>query len=185
MTIFIFSYFFLYKKSISILVPVSGIILFVLYGTINEISIRSTNELIVYNTPGSSTIGIRTGKILNLFSDTLVVNQAVMRHCASLGLKIKSNELNNNYYSILAGNKQILICDTPETFGNNRNKPDIMIVTGKMTSFGNNVPHIMPAEVLIISSVTVPGSLKLNQAHNGSIDTIHYIRKSGAFTARL
>jgi hypothetical protein len=115
----------------------------------------------------------------------MVVNQAVMRHCASLGLKIRSNELNNNYYSILAGSKQILICETPETFGNNRNKPDIMIVTGMKPAFGSNVTHIMPAEVLIISSVTVPGSLKLNQVHNGSIDTIHYIRKSGAFIARL
>jgi len=33
-------------------------------GTVRDISTRTTNELIVFNTPGSTTIGIKTGKYL-------------------------------------------------------------------------------------------------------------------------
>ena len=61
--------------------------LFILAGTVRDISSRTTNDLIIYNTPGSSTIGIRTGKILNLYSDTTLTRPEVIRHSASLGLK--------------------------------------------------------------------------------------------------
>ena len=67
--------------------------IFLLTGTIREISTRITNEIIVYNTPGFSTIGIRTGKILNLYSDTTVAGPEVKRHCSTLGLKINLNRI--------------------------------------------------------------------------------------------
>ena len=74
-----------------------SLLLFLLSGTIREISTRITNEIIVYNTPGISTIGIRTGKILNLYSDTTVAGAEVKRHCATLGLKMNMNRIGKEF----------------------------------------------------------------------------------------
>ena len=66
------------KRSFSMIYPFSLLVLFAIADTTFEISARKTNELIVYNTPGNSTIGIRTGKILNLYSDTIQVRAEVL-----------------------------------------------------------------------------------------------------------
>jgi competence protein ComEC len=68
-TIFLFTFFILRKKSIPVLYPLSALLLLVLSGTIRVVSTKSTNELIVYNTIGYSATGVRTGRILNLYSD--------------------------------------------------------------------------------------------------------------------
>ena len=57
-----------------------------------------------------STIGIRTGKILNLYSDTTVAGAEVKRHCATLGLKDEyEHDLKDNSDCITAGKTKILI----------------------------------------------------------------------------
>ena len=103
-TIFLFSYWLLKKRSIPLFYPLLFLVLFVLSGTLREFSSKSSNELIVYNTVGSSTVGIRTGKILNLLSDTSVVLPEVKKHCATLGLRLKSTSLiNGSYYLKTSG----------------------------------------------------------------------------------
>jgi competence protein ComEC len=184
-TIFLFSYWLLNRKSFHVLYPVSFLILFVAVGTAREIVSKRTNELIIYNTPGSSTIGIRTGKILHLYSDTLIALPEVKRHCASLGLKIESTLIENNYHCITAGGKKILIT----SFLNNniiRNfVPDYLILTGSNPGIQNDL-NIRPSPGFIIISSEPATRFRLRQkGFISTADSIHYVRNSGAFVKRI
>jgi competence protein ComEC len=181
LTIFLFVFYILKKHSFSILYPVSVLILFVTASTIMEISTRTTNELIVYNTPGSSTIGIKTGKILTLYSDTSLAGPEVIRHCATRGLKIRTNTIKNKFYCIRAGEKNILICNTPDKNLQQNFMPDIVVFTGIRPEIENYLSSGQYPEVIIISSGAASGFRIPKQVSYSGIDTIHLVRKSGAF----
>jgi len=55
-TIFLFIHFLLKKKSIPVSYPVFFLVFYIFTGTARDISSKITNEVIVYNTPGTSTI---------------------------------------------------------------------------------------------------------------------------------
>ena len=184
-TIFIFSYFLLKKRPFSIFYPIGVLILFVMAGTVTEISTRTTNELIVYNSPGSSTIGIRTGKILNLYSDTSLVGPEVKRHCATLGLKIKNNTLKNKFYCIRSGEKNILIASSPDRNILQRFIPDIVILTGVRPEIENYLSFRPSPETLIITSEAASGFRIPQQVNLTGIDTLHFVRKAGAFIKKI
>jgi competence protein ComEC len=184
-TIFLLSYWLLNRKTFRVLYPVSFLILFVAVGTAREIVSKKTNEIIIYNTPGSSTIGIRTGKILHLYSDTLTTLPEVKRHCASLGLKIESTLIENNYHCITAGGKKVLIT----SFLNNniiRNfVPDYLILTGSNPGIQNDL-NIRPSPGFIIISSEPATRFRLRQkGFISTADSIHYVRNSGAFVKRI
>jgi hypothetical protein len=167
------------------LYPVSFLILFVAVGTVREIVSKKTNELIIYNTPGSSTIGIRTGKILNLFTDTLIVVPEVKRHCASLGLKIKSTLIGNNYHCIIAGGKKILITNFLNTNIIHNFVPDYLVLTGPSPGIQNDL-NMRPSPGSIIISSEPATRFRLYQKGIIPIaDSIHYVRNSGAFVKRI
>jgi competence protein ComEC len=184
-TIFLFSYFLLKKQSFSILYPFSVLILFLMAGTVMEISTRTTNELIVYNIPGSSTVGIKTGKILNLYSDTSLAGPEVKRECATLGLKIKTNTLKNKGYCIRAGEKNILISSSLDKNIMQNFVPDIVVLTGLRPEIENNLSDIQSPEALIVASGALSGFHPPRQSFFKGIDTVHLVRKSGAFIKRI
>jgi hypothetical protein len=154
-------------------------------GTVKEISSKKTNEIIVYNTPGASTIGIKTGRIINLFADTSLIRQEVYRHSATLGLKIKLNVLKTDWRCIETAGKKILITG----FLNNKllqnYRPDIVILTGAKPRIENSLKLLHPPDLLIISSEAASGLRFPGQSFPGNIDSIHFVRKSGAFVKRL
>jgi competence protein ComEC len=184
-TIFLFVHFFLKRKSIPVSYPVFFLILYFLSGTARDISSKTTNEVIVYNTPGSSTIGIRTGKTLNLFSDTSLVVPEVKRHCATLGLEIKSTILNNKYCCFRAQGKKILITN----FLNNKIVqnfvPDFLILTGSRPEIENDLDIKRLPCTIIISSEATSGFRIPRQVALPYNDTIHFVRKSGAFVKTI
>lgn len=184
-SIFLISYFLIKKKSISIIFPILLILLYSMARTASGISVRTTNELIVYSTPGSSTIGIRTGKILSIYSDTTLIRPEVLRHSSTLGLKIYTNNLKNKFYCIRAGEKNILICNTPDNhiFGNFR--PDIVIFTGLKPHIDKYLTFKKPTNALIFSSKPYTGFRLPVERNISEIDTIHFVRKSGAFIKSL
>jgi competence protein ComEC len=184
-TIFLFSYFLLKKQSFSIFYPAIAFIVFIISGTVTEISTRTTNELIVYNTPGYSTIGIKTGKILNLYSDTSQAGPEVLRHSATLSLKLKINPLKNKSYCIGAGEKKILICNSPDKYLNQKFIPDIVILTGIIPENENCLSHNKYPEALIFASKTAPGYRVPPPLNFAGIDTVHIVKKSGAFIKRI
>ena len=183
--LFLLSWYILNRQSFKPVYPIIFFIIFQLAATAREISTRTTNELIVYNTAGSSAIGVRTGKILNLYSDTTVADAAVLRHCSTLGLKIKSNTIKNNYCCLRAGGKNIMITNSPERVAINSFIPDILVFTGSESGFKNNPQLKLSPETLIIFTRIVPrkGSLKPEQYFDA--DSVYYVRKSGAFTEKI
>ncbi len=61
-TIFLFLSYWLKKQRFSLIYPLSFLLLFVISGTVIDIKEKKSNKLIVYNTPGFQTIGIKDRK---------------------------------------------------------------------------------------------------------------------------
>jgi len=184
-TIFLFSYWLLKKRSIPLFYPLLFLVLFVLSGTLSEFSSKSSNELIVYNTVGSSTVGIRTGKILNLLSDTSVVLPEVKKHCATLGLRLKSTSLINGSYYLKTNGKKILITNSLNNKISTRFSPDILILTGFKPKIASDLKLNPTPGTIIVSSKATPGFRIPSQLRAAGCDSIHFVRKSGAFIKSL
>jgi competence protein ComEC len=184
-SIFLFSYFLLRKKSFSSIYLFIIILLYVTSGTIKDISVRTTNELIVYNTPGSSIVGIRAGKTLNVYSDTSLMKAEVLRHSATLGLKIKMIGLKNKVFCIRAGEKRILICKSLYQNVLDNFKPDIIILTGAKPVIAPKLTFRQSPEAIILSpESSLSFRLPFNYNNTG-IDYIYFVRKSGAFISSI
>ena len=132
------------------------LLFFLLSGTIREISTKISNEIIVYNTPGISTIGIRTGKILNLYSDTTFAGAEIKRHCSTLGLKMNMNRIGNRSDWITAGKTNILITGSLNKKTMAGLAPDIVILTGPRPEieYGNDTGSL--SEITVIAAEGIP-----------------------------
>jgi len=184
-TIFLFCHYLLKRKTFSIIYPLSSLFLFVIADTVLEISNKTTNEIIVYNTPGSQTIGIRTGKILNVYSDNSRAGPEVIKHSSTLGLKIIMNPIKNKLYCIRAGNKSVLISDFTDKKLRNKFKPDIVVLTGILTGFEKNISEDYLPEVLVITSGILTGFKPADDIFYNSVDSVHFVNKSGSFIKSL
>jgi hypothetical protein len=183
--IFLLTFYLLKKKSISVIWPMAAIIIFLLTGTIGEISTRITNEIIVYNTPGFSTIGIRTGKILNLYSDTIFARAEVKRHCSTLGLKINLNRIINGDNCIKAGKTKILITGSISQEILDSFSPDFVILTGSKPEMECDWNPGLQSEVTIIAADGSPHFRKAFRKQSQMPFKVHLVRKSGAFIRRI
>ena len=76
---FLFTSMILKKRSVSPIIAAFALLLFILAGTVRHIRTKTTAELIVYNTTGYTTVGIRSGHTLKIFSDSLS-SKEVNRH---------------------------------------------------------------------------------------------------------
>ncbi len=180
-TVFFITSFILRKKPLSVFYPVLLIILLITADTITEISVRTTSELIVYNTQGSPTIGLRTGKILRVYSDTLVLKPEVVKHCATLGLKPEIILMKDDNYFLKAGGKNILICKKLKEVILKKYPGEIVIFTGYNSQVEDNVRFPKNPQVFIITSA----SGFSGHPHLSASDTIHFIRNKGAYAVRL
>ncbi len=183
--IFLFTLFILNRKTLSIRYPLFALMLFQLAGSVISISDRTSGELIVYNGIGLSPVGIRTGRILNLYSDTDTLLPEVAKHCAMRGLKVNLIKTNSDVHLIQVDKKRIVICNNLSTNVLQKAKPDIIILKGKYPKIDKGIAFHGPVEGVIMTSEVSSGyRLKLN--FDGIIpDTIHYVRNSGAFRTRL
>jgi hypothetical protein len=181
---FLLTSFILKKNSFSVLYPISLLLFFITSLTVRDISNRYSNELIVYNTPGISTIGIKTGKILNLYSDSVYPPSEVRKHCSTQGLEIKSNKLINNNYCLKAGTKKILICNTADINLIDKFLPDILIFTGLKPDTRNlNFAKHNTKSIIISKSpsgYSYPASTFSNPGNK-----IYFVNKSGAFITQI
>ncbi len=184
-TIFLFTLLVLKKQTFSIFYPTVMLMLFTAACTVSNITSRTTNEIIVYNGNGSSSTGIKTGKILNLYSDTIVPPAEVLRHCATLGLKLKVNILTKNISVIRAGHKTIMLSNTLSYKTLNIFNPDIVILTGSHPEIGTSISLTQFKKQMIITSKASSGFHLPRQAGFSALDTIHLVRKSGAFIERF
>jgi competence protein ComEC len=184
-TIFLFSLWLMKKKSFPLYYPLLLFLLLAIAGTKKDVVSKTTNEIIVYNTPGSSTIGIRTGKILNLYADSSLVVPEVKRHCATLGLKIKSTLINNNYRCIAAGGKKILMTNYLNNEIIRNFVPDFLILTGSNPRVSNDADLVHFSGCIIVSSEPRTGFYLHRNSIIPATKPIYYVRHSGAFVKRI
>ena len=139
---------------------------------------KRSNELIVYNINSSCTVGIRNGKVLDIYSDTLLIDPEINRHRSAAGLRVKLHRLETGTHLIRAGTTEIMISmGFYRDPGNNFN-PEILIVSAVKGKMPEDLPE--GPEKIIVTSGTLPfSSLK------GHLQKIHYIRKSGAYICKL
>jgi competence protein ComEC len=184
-SIFLFSYFLLRKKSYPLLYPLAAFLIFVLTGTARDISVRSTNEIIVYNTPGRSTIGIRTGKILNLYSDTTIAGAEVKRHCSTLGLKLIMNKTLSGCNCIEAGQTRILITGYLNRGIFERFSPDIVILSGAKPEMEFENDSGFFSDAIVIAAFGIPAGSPGHLKKSSKSFPVYLVRKSGAFIRRI
>ena len=150
-----------------------------------DLDSKKRNELIVYNTPGSSTIGIKIGKVINLICDTTIIRPEVIRHAATLGLRIDQNTFDNSFRCFETGKEKILIT----RFLNNKiiehYKPEIIILAGRKPVIENSLNLLPGLKALIITSEPSTGFRFPRNTDLSGIDSIHFVRRSGAFIERL
>jgi competence protein ComEC len=184
LTIFLGTYYLMNRQKLSVRYPVVFFLIFISTGTVSEIIVRRSNELIVYNTPGSTTIGIRTGKILNIYSDTSLVRPEILKHSSTLGLRIRTNILQEKTYSIDAG-KKILISNSLNNGLLQRYKPEIILLTGPKPDLGlNSLQADFHLNIILTSEVST-GYRIPERSNVVAADTVHYVRKSGAYVKSI
>ncbi len=181
-TIFLFTRYLLNRKSISVIFPVSALLIFVITGTVREVSYRRTNELIVYNSINSSVIGVRTGNILNIYSDTCITGQEVTKHYATLNLKLSKNVFQENTYQLSAAGKKIMVTDQLSNSLLTGNSPDIVILVGKRPFIEKSIQYTGLLDALVISSEvpSLPWHISKVNAQQ-----VHFVKNHGAFYLNL
>jgi len=178
--IFLTMLYLLNRKSVSVLFPVSAFLLFTVAISIKDLSNRSSDELIVYST-GSPSVGIRTGKTLSLYSDTSIIQPEILRHCASRGLKADLNLIIKDFTLVKAGGNKILICSHLNYSLLKIAGPDIIIITGDYPKNQNMSGSSGRARAIVISGNTSSFYQGGEGSYNMPADTVHFIKKSGAF----
>jgi competence protein ComEC len=174
-------FFVLKKQSINIKYPVAAFLLFVVAVTIKDIAIRKNNELIVYNTPGYSTIGIKTGRLLNLFNEQIIIPPEVVRHSAVLGLRIEEKPSYKTRWLIRAGNENILITDSLSSSCIRNNTVTIIILTGDKPFIEKNI-SLRNLKAVQIITTEAAASFHLPYPNNLFYSKkIWSVRKSGAY----
>lgn len=151
------------------------LILFLIYvavSTITDITVKKSNEIIVYNTIGAPEIGIRTGKRIVIYSDSLTLMPDAARHCSTLGLKASIRPFPESGTLLRAGDKKILIYRKGSI--SSGIDPDIVVINGYPSA--RMQFRKAPEAFVLTTGNKVPGNIGVSGAGK-----IHLIRESGAF----
>jgi competence protein ComEC len=183
-TIFLFTMVILRKKSISVLFPLTALLLYVLAVTIKATMTRNTDELIVYNSIGSTTIGIRSGKTLNIYSEIFPAGAEVSRHRSVLNLKVRYNMIESEAFMVKAGKRNILITNSLNNTLLKVSSPDIVIIKGNPQIQKETLTY-KEMKAVIVSNEALQRKRFYAAVRSLGADTVHFVRKDGAFFMRL
>jgi competence protein ComEC len=165
--------------------PLLLLIVLVLNVTFNNISLTRTNELITYNTTGYTTIGIRSGRNLHIYSDTLAVTPEVSRHSSALGLRVKMHALGKKDKLIRAGNLRVLITGSPESGEIDLFMPDLIILRNVTHGFSRSSFRRIPSDCTIIFNQANFRHDRTGLKQLKKIKNTYDIRKKGAYIRRI
>jgi hypothetical protein len=174
------------RKTLPVRFLLYPIIVFLAAGAFVNIYDKISSELIIYNSIGSEAIGIRTGKTLNLYCKATEVPSEVMRHCATKGLKIVQGNFRNETSLIMVGEKKILIDSHLNEGFIKTTDPEYVILYGSdPKEEDHNQLNCSLKSLIVTSSAGSTYSSFPNNLKNFKIDTLHFVKVSGAFRARL
>jgi hypothetical protein len=156
-----------------------------LISTQKIIKSERSNELIVYNVPGSTVTGIRTGRSLRLFTLDEKIPAEVIRHCSTLGIRIETINSVTRPVCLRAGTKKILIAGEIDSGILKVTSPDIIILSGSRPVIKNLTSLDKFPERIITSSEVSPGFRLPDTLISKLKHPVHSLRKSGAFQMDL
>ncbi|HLN22293.1 MAG TPA: ComEC/Rec2 family competence protein [Bacteroidales bacterium] len=175
-TIFTLTYFILEGRK-KLHVPLAVVLVYIAATTIKTYIIKTSGELIVYNCVGSASTGIRSGKVLYLYTDSAIILPEVKRHCASLDLEPRIM-INKKPLVISAGGHRILFSQSPGKDARYVKNADFLIVNG---NFDVNDFRKMNDSCTIIVTGNVTGGNKMPSSNIA----VHSVKQSGAFIRSL
>lgn len=184
-SIFLTLRFVLDRKSLPAALPLASWLLLATAGTVSGIAVRNSSELVVYNTVGYPAVGVRNGRILNLYTDSLPPGPEVSRHCSMQQLRVESKPLPDNPLLIKSGNKEILISPGTGSANSVKYMPDFLIIAGKHPELklrGTAAGHL---QALIVAGGTGTGGTFTRAPELLKIDSVHYVSRNGAVCFRL
>jgi competence protein ComEC len=184
-TIFLATSYLLKRKSMPVLFPLSALLCFILAGTLRDIEIHSGSELIVYNTIGNTTIGIRNGEELNIYSNASELVQEVNKHAASLDLRVIKHDLPEGAFLLKTGKKRMLVTSIVNSSVLEATKPDILIINGRFPALSKNYSIPESFEAVVIAPEVSQGFRKLLQGKIARPDAVHYVGIQGAYSTNL
>lgn len=184
-TIFLTLRYLLNRKSFNVIWPLILLLLLVTTGTIKDILLRRSNEVIVYNSVSARVVGIRNGKILNTYSDTIMPVPEVTRHAATLGLRVKQNIITSAPCIIRTAGKKIMITNTIDFNLLVKNKPDIIVLSGSKPVIRKIVQPVERLDGLIITSATRLSWQSAMLLKSMNADTVHFTGTDGSFRIGL
>jgi competence protein ComEC len=149
--------------------------------TAKDISIRRSDELIVYNVQGATIVGIRTGKTINLYSQEGKIPDEVLRHSSTLDLNIETFSSGNAASCIKVAERRILITNSISKALLAKVSPDIVILAGTKPNIKDCSGVNKYPEMVILSSETATGFRISADFANLLLKPVHNTRKSGAF----
>jgi len=183
--IFLFVMSVLNRKSFALRYPLIALLLFVSAGTVRSIADRTSSEIIVYNSIGTSPVGIRTGKIMNLYSDSDTIPPEVAKHCFTKGLKINLMRSDSHDHMLKISGKSIIICNKLTKNALQEIKPDMVILKGKYPVIQKEIGYNGLVEGIILGSDVVLNNRINPELSKLNPDTIHAVRSSGAYRRKL
>jgi hypothetical protein len=119
-----------------------------------------------------------------VYSDTCIIGQEVKRHAAVLSLRSQIHSISNNPILIKAYDKKILITHDVTEKIMEQVRPDILILSGMHPIVFKKAGQSRQISAIIISPEASPG-FRLPLKPSLTADTVHYVRKDGAFNLRL
>ncbi len=159
-----------------------ALLVFSLSLTTRDLSVRNTDELIVYNTTCSYCIGIRSGRFLNIYSSCSSVPEEVSRHCACKNLKIRVNRITSENTLLRTGDHKILLAGNPGRKIIADTDPDYVIIYRNTRRFSSQIPSDNRLNTIIFTKS--PGSAGVSATKEAGFK-VHYVKTSGAFVAGL
>ncbi len=182
--IFLLTISLLNSKAIPLRIPLVALLVLAGAGSIRSIHDRVSGELIVYNGIRESQVGIRTGRTLNIWSESDTLMPEASRHSMTRGLKVNNINAGPGVRLIETGNKRILICGQLTKVLLQKTLPDIVVLKGRYPRIDMEInPDELP-ETIVTGSEVSAGSLKINDAWK-SRSHIHDVSILGACRLRL
>lgn len=183
--LFSFMWFLLKRKSISAMVPLVSLLLFILSFSIKTIYIKSGKEFIVYKTFNSSQPAVREGNRLWFSAADGDDTSQIMRHSATMGLEMKRLTDKQASWFIDSGNERVIITRMLTNKTIDKYKPDYVLLTGKNPGIEDPEEKDVRIKCIVISS-EVSSAFRLPDGYLSEIaDSVHYIGRSGGFRAGL
>jgi len=165
--------------------PLLLLLVLVLNVTLNYISSSRTNEIITYNTTGYTTVGIRSGRNLHIYSDTMAVTPEVSRHSSALGLRVILHELGKNDKLLRAGNLRVLISAAPDPRVFDLFMPDLIILRKSTHGFPRSAFREIHSDCTVIFNQANLRHDRIGLKQLQNIKNPYDIRKKGAYIRRI